>query len=789
VANLAVHDRDAIYRARGLWVWHAIDGDPVAMAALADAVNQGDPRIREQAVRILGRDCRENGHVAYQKPDAMQQPAALKHLEVLLAMVDDHDAGVRRELISAVRNLPTDKVGDALRRLAASWDGQDRWYLEALGLALEKRESDYLSKLFDGTLYGELKLDRAGKEGNVAIPPYFPVDRNEAFIETGTLDLPASAISKYLGLAWRIHRREVLPMLERIFSHLRAPELQQAADDILERMNEPETADLVAEIALKTRDPVHQRELFAMLARRLAGEWNAAHTRPKVLQMIEHALGHLETRQQGIALAAATRDGRYRGTLEGFAEDSQAPEEVRVAAVLAIGSFHGTPNRLLEQLVSAVRGKPSSNSVAEAAVRAMANQSGARGRLTDLLTARDYPLGVRREALHGLAQFGDGSSHVIELARTHKLPDDLKNEATTLVHTSHDRKVREQADAVLPLPKTAAGRPLPPIFELIRRDGDAARGRAVFFRAGTSSCSGCHRVQGRGQWVGPDLSTIGVKYGRDELIRSILSPSAAIGFSSRSLVVALADGRVITGLPVEDTPDRLVLKTAEGQRVAVEPKSIEERRTSDVSLMPEGLAQTMTDQELIDLLSYLTTLKQPVSIVGQYQAIGPLHEPDGKPKIDPASKLDLQEPVDDGRGRQLSWRRASANAEGLADLAPLLAGDAKNVAYAWVPVVSPVGQQARLILDTPAGVAVWLNGKPVGLAGTSRQNDEPRTAVVDLPEGASSLLIRVAAGSRPEAQASLVTTVVADRQVGFNVAEASPLAHPAVGRLRTFQGR
>ena len=71
-------------------------------------------------------------------------------------------------------------------------------------------------------------------------------------------------------------------------------------------------------------------------------------------------------------------------------------------------------------------------------------------------------------------------------------------------------------------------------------------------------------MQGDGQWVGPDLSTIGVKYGKDELIRSILSPSAAIGYSFRSLVVALADGRVVTGLPVEETADRLVLKTADG---------------------------------------------------------------------------------------------------------------------------------------------------------------------------------------------------------------------------------
>ncbi len=63
--------------------------------------------------------------------------------------------------------------------------------------------------------------------------------------------------------------------------------------------------------------------------------------------MIERALANPETRQQGIALAAATRDGRYRGTLEGFAQDAKAPEEVRVAAVEAIGSFRITPNRVL----------------------------------------------------------------------------------------------------------------------------------------------------------------------------------------------------------------------------------------------------------------------------------------------------------------------------------------------------------------------------------------------------------------------------------------------------------
>ena len=125
-------------------------------------------------------------------------------------------------------------------------------------------------------------------------------------------------------------------------------------------------------------------------------------------------------------MAAATNAARYRGILEGFAQDARLPDETRVAAVEAIGSFQITPNRVPEQLVAAVRGKPSSDPVAEAAVRAMAQHSGARGRLTDIVTARDYPLGLRREALRGLAGLQDGGYHVLELAKAGKLPADLK---------------------------------------------------------------------------------------------------------------------------------------------------------------------------------------------------------------------------------------------------------------------------------------------------------------------------------------------------------------------------
>jgi len=68
-----------------------------------------------------------------------------------------------------------------------------------------------------------------------------------------------------------------------------------------------------------------------------------------------------------------------------------------------------------------------------------------------------------------------------------------------------------------------------------------------------NSCGGCHRVQGRGQWVARSLDH-SHKYGKEELLRSILNPSAAIGYNYRSLVVATTEGQVITACPSKTRP-------------------------------------------------------------------------------------------------------------------------------------------------------------------------------------------------------------------------------------------
>ena len=719
---------DPVDRARALWVLAAIEGDSVAVRTLKD----GDPRIREQAVRILGRDLGQVGTVVFTRPEAKKPHRALLHLNDLLPMADDPDAGVRRELILALRWLPTARVGEALKHLAKHWDGQDRWYLEALGLALLDRESFFLSELFDGALFGHLDLDRAGQEGAVAVPPYFPADRNEAYIATGTPDLPANPLSKTLGLAWRVHRPESLPLLRKIAPTLAAPELQQAFDDVISRDHDKEAGVLVAEQALRAVDPARRLALMTALGRNLGpnGPWKEAKAAAPVVRLIESSLDDPTTRLAGIALAVNSYDSRYGPTLLGYAKDPKAADAVRLAAVEAVGRIRpaGTPE-FIDALIAEAK-KKGSTPLAEAAVRALPDLPDSNNRLLAMIAGDDYPLGLRREALRVYARPRNGGGRkVIELIKEQKLPDELKSEATSIAHNDPDGRVRGEAAGLLPLPKAASGRPLPTIRELVGRNGDAARGRLVFARSANDNnaakCTTCHRVQGQGQWVGPDLSTIGTKYGKEELLRSILYPSAAIGYNYRSNVLATADGRVLTGLILEEGPDRVVLKTVDGQRHTVRPSEIEDRKVTEVSLMPEGLAEAMTDGDLVDLLAFLATLKEPVSIVGQYQVVGPVADPGDAPLT----------PKSPPPGGKLTWRRALANAEGQVDLTSSAGDVASKFAFLETPVLAPEDLEARLVLDSGAGLKAWLDGKELAIPDPS--GDQPRAVAIRLsPRGA-----------------------------------------------------
>lgn len=147
-------------------------------------------------------------------------------------------------------------------------------------------------------------------------------------------------------------------------------------------------------------------------------------------------------------------------------------------------------------------------------------------------------------------------------------------------------------------------------------EGDPKRGAEVFFSE-KSKCATCHQVAGRGGKVGPDLSMIGANRSGPDLLESIIFPSATIVRDYESYSIATEDGQVLTGLIARETEDTLYLQQANGEIVEVPRSQIEEMATGTTSIMPAGLEQVLTRQELADVVAYLQSLNQPAPQAAQ----------------------------------------------------------------------------------------------------------------------------------------------------------------------------
>jgi putative heme-binding domain-containing protein len=150
------------------------------------------------------------------------------------------------------------------------------------------------------------------------------------------------------------------------------------------------------------------------------------------------------------------------------------------------------------------------------------------------------------------------------------------------------------------------------VSELLERAGDVAKGRIVFHSTGT--CTKCHVVNGLGQNVGPDLSEIGKKLSKPAFFESILYPSAAISHNYETWTVVDTNGNVTTGLLISETPDQIQLKDEKALVRTIRIADIEERKKQEISLMPADIQKLMSAQELVDVVEYMTTLKQAQAV-------------------------------------------------------------------------------------------------------------------------------------------------------------------------------
>jgi putative heme-binding domain-containing protein len=143
--------------------------------------------------------------------------------------------------------------------------------------------------------------------------------------------------------------------------------------------------------------------------------------------------------------------------------------------------------------------------------------------------------------------------------------------------------------------------------ELIRKTpGDAHRGTAVFKKV----CAQCHKIYGEGVEVGPDVTNNG-RSDFEQLLSNVFDPSLVIGAGYQATTVVTDAGQVLTGLVVEDSPQRVVLKVQGGEAKTIPRATIDEITSSKVSLMPEGLERQLQPQEIADLFAYLCLDRPP----------------------------------------------------------------------------------------------------------------------------------------------------------------------------------
>jgi putative membrane-bound dehydrogenase-like protein len=140
--------------------------------------------------------------------------------------------------------------------------------------------------------------------------------------------------------------------------------------------------------------------------------------------------------------------------------------------------------------------------------------------------------------------------------------------------------------------------------------GNAEAGERVFFHPRGPRCFACHRVDGVGSTIGPDLSYIGRSSSREKLIESILTPSKEIAPQFTSWQVVTRDGKVRIGMIVEEGPNSTVtIADNQGSLEIIHRNQIEERHAVSTSIMPDNLQELMTVQEFRDLIAFLCERK------------------------------------------------------------------------------------------------------------------------------------------------------------------------------------
>lgn len=389
---------------------------------------------------------------------------------------------------------------------------------------------------------------------------------------------------------------------------------------LAQRITKPRNRVAVIAAALQDPDP----DVRLLAAKWIADE-RVTELRPVVLQQLERP----DLDPRGVIAWATTlarlddlpvNDNTLQEYFVKRLRDPQATPAQKIQALRSItAAFKGVTTK---ELLAAL--KSSDAQLKIEALRFLAERADPQAQegVRALLQTDEEPLAVRAQALLTYSVLVPDDVELF-MSLTRAEPP-LRNEALraltglnlTPIHRSNLEKLattdaRDLVWEVLKLPK-AENRPkasdTAAWLALLDGPADPEAGRRVFENPKVATCSRCHRVDGRGAIIGPDLSLVG-RMDRRWLVESILQPDAVLAPHYQAWTMETADGQVRTGLLVRTYLDESEYLNEQGERFKVLAQDVVSLRAASRSIMPAGLMEKLTDQDVRDLLAYLASKK------------------------------------------------------------------------------------------------------------------------------------------------------------------------------------
>lgn len=386
-----------------------------------------------------------------------------------------------------------------------------------------------------------------------------------------------------------------------------APGLAGAVLDALEerdRAGAPEgdevssSLDRLALAAAKRVDPERLFRLVAA-ARRDALEAPSAATFLRLARFVGVARGRAGDVRPAEIPWEGVLDAASRALLEDDDDVAAA-----AAALLGHGRFLGSPRAV--DLAGAL-GPRTAPGLRDAVLPALRADGGVE--VGDLLIGRLEGLSpeVRRGAMTLLLERKEWAEALLDAIAAKRLDAaDVDPAGRQALLASADEALRERARAALESGGIEAGAAIARSTSAAREGGDPRRGAALF----VEHCAACHRVEGVGHEVGPEIAPYAGKPA-EAFVTAILDPHRAVDPRYRAYVAVLEDGRSLTGTVVDESASSLVILAPGGRRETVLRRDLSDLRATGKSLMPEGFERVLPPGEIAHLWAWLSRLRPP----------------------------------------------------------------------------------------------------------------------------------------------------------------------------------